>query len=96
VCCHKQTGLIASLSLSADLRNDHKKVMGEIERKLHQLHQTAREQQLGSQDSQNGQEETTPTQQPSSEVGFARVTLVTSGSPSHTAVSVSVCMCVCV
>ena len=68
------------------LQNDHKKVMAEIEKKLHQLHKEAREQRLTSQTSQPDAE-AQPLQRVSNEMGFARVSVVSSGSPAATAVS---------
>ena len=61
--------------------------MAKIEKKLHQLHQSAREQRQGSQSSQSEDTLSSPTHEMQRELGFAHVTLVSSGSPAAAAVS---------
>ena len=71
-----------ALSLLIGLRNDHKTVMKLIEEKVHQLHAEAKEKKLLSQHKPEAKSsESKPPLK-----GFAKVNLVSDGSPAAMAV----------
>lgn len=75
------------------LRNDHKTVMKLIEEKLHQLHAEAKEKKLLTQQKFKGSAHQTEKGRESKPPlkGFARVNVVTDGSPAALAVGLQLC-----